>query len=344
MITKKHLSLHFKINDFNMKKVIGIGNALTDILVSIGNDAFLEKFSMPRGSMQLVDVELSTRILQATEGMERALVSGGSAANSIHGLASLGIETGFVGKVGKDKWGNFFESDMKNRGIKTNLFKSESESGRAVALISPDSERTFATFLGAAIELDAKEITPDIFDGYDYLHIEGYLVQNQNLIETALKTAKEKGLIVSLDMASFNVVEQNRHFLLDMADKYVDILFANEEEAKAFANVKNDEKALEIMNCYCELAILKRGSKGSIIGFNGTKTVIDINPVKSIDTTGAGDLYAAGFLYGHANSLPLQKCGLIGSLTSEYVIQVIGPKIPDEKWIEVKQKIKVIAG
>ena len=325
-----------------MKKVIGIGNALTDILISIENDTFLEKFAMPRGSMQLVNVDISTKILRATEGMERALVSGGSAANSIHGLASLGIETGFVGKVGKDKWGNFFESDMKKRGINTCLFKSETESGRAVALISPDSERTFATFLGAAVELTAGDITPEIFDGYDYLHIEGYLVQNQELIETALRTAKEKGLKISLDMASFNVVEHNRHFLLDMADKYVDILFANEEEAKAFANVQNEEKAVEIMNCYCELSILKRGSRGSVISFKGNKTVIDINPVKSIDTTGAGDLYAAGFLYGLINSLPLEKCGQIGSLTSANVIQVIGPKISDDKWTEIKQKIEAI--
>ena len=323
-----------------MKKVIGIGNALTDILISINNDAFLEKFSMPKGSMQLVDVDVSTRILQATEGLERSLVSGGSAANSIHGLASLGIETGFVGKIGKDRWGSFFESDMKNRGIKTRLFKSDTESGRAVALISPDSERTFATFLGAAVELTANDLTHEIFEGYDYLHIEGYLVQNQELIETALKMAKEKGLKISLDMASFNVVEQNRHFLLDMADKYVDILFANEEEAKAFANVRNEEKAIEIMNCYCELAILKRGSKGSVVSFKGNKTVIEIEPVKSIDTTGAGDLYAAGFLYGMINSLPLEKCGQIGSLTSANVIQVIGPKISDDKWTEIKQKIQ----
>ena len=325
-----------------MKKVLSIGNALTDILIRLENDSFLDKFSLPKGSMQLVDVDFSTRILDATEGIERSLVSGGSASNTIHGLAALGVETGFVGKVGNDKWGEFFESDMKNRGIKTHLFRGINESGRCVALISPDSERTMATYLGAAIELTANDIKPEIYEGYDYFHIEGYLVQNRELIESALKMAKTKGLKVSLDLASYNVVEENRDFLLDMTKKYVDILFANEDEAKAFSKEQENEKAIDFMSNYCLISVLKTGASGSVIAYNGQKIKIGINPVKSIDTTGAGDLYASGFIYGLINDLPLEKCGKIGSLTAANVIQVIGPKISEKQWIDIKQNIKII--
>jgi sugar/nucleoside kinase (ribokinase family) len=322
-----------------MKKVLGIGNALTDILIRIENDNFLTEFSLPKGSMQLIDANLSTRILAKAEGMERSLVSGGSAANTINGLAALGIDTGFIGKIGKDNWGEFFEDDMKKHGIKPKLFKSNTESGRCVALISNDSERTMATYLGAAVELTANDIAPDIYDGYDIFHIEGYLVQNKELIETALKIAKDKGLTVSLDLASYNVVEENREFLLDMTKKYVDILFANEEEAKAFSKEQDYHKALDFMSNYCNISILKKGAGGSMISCNGDKTNIDIKPVKSIDTTGAGDLYASGFLYGYINSLSIEKCGQIGSLVAANVIQVIGTKLTEQQWFNINPLI-----
>ena len=322
-----------------MKKVLGIGNALTDILIRLENESFLDRFALPKGSMQLIDVELSTKILNAAEKIERSLVSGGSAANTIHGLAALGVETGFIGKVGNDKWGDFFESDMKKRGINTQLFRGINESGRCVALISPDSERTMATYLGAAIELTASDISPEMYDGYDFFHIEGYLVQNRELIESALKMAKAKSLTVSLDLASYNVVDENRDFLLDMTKKYVDILFANEEEAKSFSKEQNFDKALDFMSKYCALSILKKGAEGSSVATNGQVINISIDKVKSIDTTGAGDLYASGFLFGLANSLPIEKCGQIGSLTAASVIQVIGTKISEKQWVKIREKI-----
>jgi len=325
-----------------MKKVLGIGNALTDILIRLQDDGFLKKFSLPKGSMQLVDSILSEQISNAIEKIERSLVSGGSASNTIHGLAALGVETGFIGKVGKDRLGDFFEFDMKNRGITPLLLRGNSDSGRCISLISTDSERTMATYLGAAVELTADDISQNLYEGYDYFHIEGYLVQNRELIEAALKMAKETGLLVSLDLASYNVVEDNRDFLLEMTKKYVDILFANEEEAKTFTKEKKHENALEFMSEFCNISILKEGSKGSLISCNGEKTKISIDPVKSIDTTGAGDLYASGFLYGLINSLSIEKCGQIASLTAANVIQTIGSKISEEQWIAIKQKIEEI--
>ena len=173
-----------------MGKVLGIGNALVDIMTKLESDELLNDFSLPKGSMQLVDNESVKKVMSGTEHLEKKISSGGSAANTIHGLAKLNIETGFMGKVGNDEFGQFFENDLKESGISPKLYKSKNNSGHAVALISPHSERTFATFLGAAVELSAEDLSSSHFKDFDYFHIEGYLVQNHDLIEKALKLAK----------------------------------------------------------------------------------------------------------------------------------------------------------
>jgi sugar/nucleoside kinase (ribokinase family) len=321
-----------------MSKVIGMGNALVDILTRLEDDTILADLNYPKGSMQLVDVTEVGKVLLATRDFPRNEASGGSAANTIHGLASLGVETGFFGKVGKDKWGEFFRSDLEKKSIKPYLLESDSESGRAFALISPDSERTFATFLGAAIELTHHEIPDNLFDDYSILHIEGYLVQNRELIRHALELAKSKGLKVSLDLASFNVVEDNLEFLHEMVEKYVDILFANEEEAKAFTGLE-EEDALHKISDNCDLAVLKLGKKGSIIKHHDQVVKISSIEIESLDTTGAGDLYASGFLYGMIHELSIEQCGKIGSLLAGKVIEVIGPKMDEATWNEIKKQV-----
>ena len=328
-------------NIYNMAKVLGMGNALVDILTRLISDETLKMFNLPKGSMQLVDFEFSNKVNKGTDHLEKQIASGGSAANTIHGLAKMGIETGFIGKVGEDEMGAFFHDDMLNSNIKPQLLKSSTPSGKAMALISPDSERTFATYLGAAIELSPEDILTDHFDGYDYFHIEGYLVQNHALIEKAVKLAKEKKLKVALDMASYNVVEENLGFLNIILEKYVDIVFANEEEAKSFTG-REPEETLDKFAELCEIAVVKTGKNGSLIK-KGTEMYkvgsIEANP---IDTTGAGDLYASGFIYGLINDYSLDKCGEIGSIIAGKTIEVIGPKMNDLKWKEVKSLIEKI--
>lgn len=318
-----------------------MGNALVDILTRLENDIILSDLNYPKGSMQLVDIDEVGKVLLATKDFPRNQASGGSAANTIHGLANLGIETAFFGKVGKDEWGDFFRADLEKRNIIPLLLDSPSESGRAFALISPDSERTFATFLGAAVELAPQEVPDNIFDGYSMLHIEGYLVQNRELIRHALQLAKSKGLKVSLDLASFNVVEDNLEFLHEMVENYVDVLFANEEEAKAFTGLE-EEEALHEISHYCDLTVLKLGKRGSVIKLHDEVVRVSSIEVESMDTTGAGDLYASGFLYGMLHDLPIQKCGKIGSLLAGKVIEVIGPKIDDTVWKEIKMQVKAL--
>lgn len=323
-------------------KVLGLGNALVDIMTELTDESLLQEFNLPKGSMQLVDKTKSAQVVEGTKHLKTSLAAGGSAANTINGLAKLGASCGFIGKIGKDETGAFFVSDMKNSGISPMLIQSETESGKAVALVSPDSERTFATFLGAAVELSDTDLKADDFAGYHYLHIEGYLVQNHALIERALQLAKEAGLKVSLDLASYNVVEDNLEFLQEMSRKYVDILFANEDEARAFTGESDPEKALDKIAETVNLAIVKVGSKGSFVKQNNTKYQVGVIEATSRDTTGAGDLYAGGFLFGLVNNLGLDKAGELGALLSGNVIEVIGAKMDEARWDKIREQAAAI--
>jgi len=324
-----------------MAGVIGIGNALTDIMTMLPNNDVIQTLGYPKGSMQLVDRNASQKVLDVIKNIPQAITSGGSAANTIHGLAKLGIETAFIGKVGKDEFGNFFSTDLKNSGIKPILLNSETASGRAIALVTPDSERTFAVYLGSAVELIANDIKQEYFSGYSYFHIEGYLLQNHELMIKATSEAKKAGLKVSLDLASFNVVEENRDFLHDFVKKYVDIVFANEEEAKSYTGL-NPLEALHTIAEECEIAIVKIGKEGSYVKHNGKVYTISSIKANSIDTTGAGDLYASGFLYGLLKNLSFEKAGKIGSLLSGNVIETIGAKMTSEKWKSLIEEVKKI--
>jgi sugar/nucleoside kinase (ribokinase family) len=324
-----------------MAKVLGMGNALVDIMTKLESDDTLKQFNLPKGSMQLVDFEFSSKVNEGTNHLEKQIASGGSAANTIHGLAKLGIETGFIGKVGEDEFGRFFHDDMVESTITPLLLKSTTPTGKAMALISQDSERTFATYLGAAVELSPEDIIKEQFEGYDIFHIEGYLVQNHKLIKRAVKLAKEKGLTVTLDMASYNVVEENLEFLNEILVKYVDIVFANEEEAKSFTG-KEPEEALFQFSELCDIAVVKTGKSGSLVKQGITDHKVTAINVESIDTTGAGDLYASGFIYGMIKGYSLEKCGKLGSVLAGKTIEMIGPKMDETKWNEVKSMIHQI--
>jgi len=321
-----------------MKKILGIGNALVDVMTQIDNDIVLKEFSLPKGSMQLVDDIKSAEVKAGTEKFKRSLASGGSAANTIHGLGMLGLKTGFIGSVGKDETGDFFEKDMKSAGVDTVLFRRESVTGTAVALISHDSERTFATHLGAATELHETELNPDYFKGYNILYLEGYLIFNKSLVETACKIAKSQKMKVALDLASYNVVEAKYQDIKDIVESYVDIIFANEMEAKAYTG-KDPDEALKILSEFCEIAVVKTGSEGSLIKRGEEVLKVGTIKVKLKDTTGAGDLYASGFLYGYANGYSLEKCGLFGSVLAGNVIELIGAKMNGRRWSKIRKKI-----
>ena len=325
-----------------MDKILGLGNALVDVLAPLKDDTLLEELKLPKGSMQLIDDAKLEEINSKFKEMDTYLATGGSAANAIRGLARLGAGTGFIGKVGNDRYGDFFRENLGKNGIEDRLLTSDLPSGVASTFISPCGERTFGTYLGAAASLKAEDLTLDMFKGYSYLFIEGYLVQDHKMILRAIELAKEAGLQICLDLASYNIVQEDLEFFTLLINKYVDIVFANEEEAKAFT-LKETNEALELIGKKCSIAIVKAGAKGSYIRKGTEEIKVEALPVKEVkDTTGAGDYFAAGFLYGLTCGYSLEKCAKIGSLLSGNVIQVIGTTIPSAKWDEIKLNINEI--
>ena len=327
-----------------MKSILGIGNALTDILAVLPDDTLLEKFHLPVGSMQHVDEDAGNKIWQELKPMGVEYVPGGSAANTLAGTAIFGMPCGFIGKVGDDELGSLFKSGQESVGIKPTLLKGTSASGRAMVFVTaPNSERTFAVYLGAALELVPSDLKPEFFEGYDYFHIEGYLVQNHDLVRRAVELAKAAGSIISIDLASYNVVESNDAFLHDIIENYVDIVFANETEAKAFTG-KEPHEALDEIARICNIAVVKLGPDGSLVKSGESVAKIEPCPAKCIDATGAGDLYAAGFLYAHSLGMPIDICGKVGSIISSKVVEVVGSRVDMPRWVEAKKLIREIMG
>ncbi len=313
------------------ESVLGIGNALVDILTRIDNDNILNELGLPKGSMQLVDDTFSAKVAKALEKFDSSMAPGGSAANTIHGLAKCGVKTGYICYTGNDQIGRFFESAMREVGVQPIVFHSDTmPSGVSQAVISPDGERTFATNLGAAVLLNESLVTSELFKDWDYFYMEGYLIANRPMFKKAIELARQSGCKVALDLASYNVVEDNRDFLMELLPK-IDIVFANEEEAKALTHSTPDE-ALEFIAKNCEIAVVKVGSKGSFIKRGGEKVQVGVHKVNVVDTTGAGDMYAAGFLAGLINGYDLKKCGELGTCLAGNVIQNLGAKLTEEQW------------
>lgn len=325
-----------------MKSIIGIGNALTDILVVLPDDELLKRFHLPVGSMQLVDEETGAKIWQVLKDLDVQYVPGGCAANTISGTSIFGMPSGFIGKVGDDELGKLFKSGQEVNGIKPNLLLGKAASGRAMVFITPpNSERTFADYLGAALELSPDDLKEEFFVGYDYLHIEGYLVQNQDLVRRAVEIGSKLGMTISIDLASYNVVESNNAFLHDIVSHYINIVFANETEAKAFTKLSPDLAINDIARM-CDVAVVKLGKDGSLVQSGAESYRIKARDAKTIDVTGAGDLYAAGFLYAHSYGMPLKVCGEVGSIISSKVVEVIGPKVDVPRWRDAKTLIKAL--
>ncbi len=319
-----------------MVTVLGMGNALVDKMIQIESDQLLRRLGLPKGSMQLVDANKSAAIREACKDRPTIQVAGGSASNTIFGLASLGANTAFIGKIGDDEVGHFFRSDIEAAGIKPLLSFGSQPSGLAAALVSPDSERTFGTYLGSAVELSADDLTPELFMGYTYFHIEGYLVQNHDLMRRAIALARQAGCLISIDLASFNVVADNLEFLKEIMAEKLHVIFANEEEAKAFTGLEPEDAISEIAKM-ADIAVVKIGSRGALVKSGHKQVHVPALRVRPIDTTGAGDLFASGFLYGIGTQQSLKEAAELGTKLAAAVIGVIGARPEAAFWEQVKR-------
>ena len=242
--------------------------------------------------------------------------------------------------IGNDNYGNFFEDTCTKKGIGTTLIRRhDMQTGVATTFISPDGERTFATYLGAASAMQDNDLDIGMMFGSRYILIEGFLVQDKKLMSKAAEIAERDGLRISLDMASYNIVENERDFFREFIRDHVDIVFANESEAKAFTRMEPRE-ALDELARHCSIAVVKIGKDGSMLKSGDEYHFIEAWPADTIDATGAGDTYAAGFLYAHSLGMPLKVCGEVGSIIAAKVVEVIGTKIDIPRWKAAKQEIR----
>ncbi|MCF7855499.1 MAG: adenosine kinase, partial [Candidatus Pacebacteria bacterium] len=273
-------------------------------------------------------------------------VPGGSAANTVTGIAKLGLKAGLLTKVGDDESGTYYREALAAAGVDEHAFKLSADiaTGACVALVTPDSERTMRTFLGASATMTPEDVSPEDFEPYAYAHIEGYLLFNVALIQKVLVSATAAGCQVVLDLAAPEVVKANLEVLPSLLDEYVDVVLANEDEAAAFSDTRDERAALDALGSHCGVAVVKLGARGALIKRGGEDVVtVPAYTVKAVDTTGAGDLWAAGFLYGLLDGLELKKAGDIGARIAAEVIKETGAVLPEEVWVRLRDDLQATA-
>ena len=318
-----------------MKRILGIGNALVDVLTKVDNEQILSELHLPKGSMQLLSTEAYAEVTRRMQALPTKLTTGGSACNTLLALSHLDAPTGMIGKIGDDENGRFFASYFAQRGISTRLLHDSRPTGVASTFITPDGQRTFGTYLGAAARLTADELQQAGFEGYDYFYIEGYLVQNHDLVLRAIELAHAAGCEVCLDLASYNIVEADLDFFRALMPS-IDIVFANEQEAQALTGLEA-RAALDALAATCHIAVVKIGKHG-VWACHGTEVAHcqarDVPVV--VDTTAAGDYFAAGFMHALAAGEPLATCIARGSLLAGHIIEVVGTELPDATWQQLR--------
>lgn len=319
-----------------MKKVLGVGAALVDLLTNV-DDAWIASSGSPKGDMTMVDFAKLESLLAIAPKTER--VPGGSAANTIVGLSKLGGKAAFLSKIKNDELGNLYKAHLESAGVEPILKESDVATGCVLSAVTPDAQRTMYSFLGASNTLCNADITADLFEGVDLVYLEGYRAFDAETFRTIVNMAKDRGIKVALDFGSFGVVNVCRALFDELfAAKKIDMIFANEDEAKAYTG-KEPLEALAELSRHCEVAIVKIGKKGAYISENGVVTTVAAGTAKAIDTTGAGDLWAAGYLYGYLNGFDAARSGKLASSVADEVVQVQGAMIPAEGWERIKKTL-----
>jgi sugar/nucleoside kinase (ribokinase family) len=309
--------------------VVGVGNALVDVLTHAGEE-FLRRQGLVKGTMQLVD-ETRARDLYAAMG-SGIEVSGGSAANTIVGVAGFGGRAHYVGKVRNDQLGEVFSHDLRSVGVgyTTPVATDGPSTGRCLIVVTPDAQRTMSTYLGASSRLGPADVDKRLIERAQIVYLEGYLFDPPDAQEAflvAADVAHAAGRKVALTLSDPFCVDRHREAFRDLVERHVDILFANEAEICALYEVGDFEGAVARVRGQCEVAALTRSERGSVIIAGDRTHVIEAERVSTVvDTTGAGDLYAAGFMVGLSRGRPLPTCGRLGALAAAEVISHVGAR------------------
>jgi len=309
--------------------VLGIGNAIVDVIAQ-ADDAFLIRHDVPKGTMSLIDADRAEVLYQAMgPGIE---MSGGSAGNTVAGIAALGGRGAYVGKVRDDWLGKVFAHDIRAAGVafETEMAKDGPPTARSLILVTPDAERSMNTYLGACVELGPDDVEPEAVARSAITYLEGYLWDPEGgkaAFRKATRLAHEAGRRVALSLSDPFCVERYRDEFRAFVSDGVDILFANEEEIRSLYQARTFDAALQSLRGHCEIAVLTRGVHGSVVVAGDEVHVIDAEPVERVvDTTGAGDLFAAGFLFGFTNGRTLADSARIGSLAAAEIISHYGAR------------------
>lgn len=328
-------------------KLIGVGSPVVDSLAHV-SESFIESIPGAKGGMELVDGHALAQMLATISVDNNQLVeaAGGSAGNTAMGVAELGLPVTFLGKLGNETAADFYRERFGLIGGDTSRFKIGNQANaRCLSMVTPDSQRTMRTDLGAAATLDASEVSTADFVGCAHAHIEGYLLFNPALMDQVLRCAREANCTISLDLASFEVVKAAGADLVKILTEYVDIVFANEDEAAAFfgEGAADYETMARDLGRICRTAVVKMGADGAWICHGGVCERVHANRVeKVLDTTGAGDLWAAGFLYGWLEGKSPLYCGKLASLVGAEVVQINGTAIPAARWDAIRDYARTL--
>jgi len=310
--------------------VFGVGNAIMDLQVGC-NDAFLDVNGIDKGIMTLTEPKRQQAILNALAGHSINYCSGGSAANTIVGIADMGGKAAYAGKTGSDEFGRQYLSEMRELGIAIEVPASEGVSGTCVVLITPDAQRTMLTDLGVSATLDAADIAGAEIAKAKYIYVEGYLFAGPSTKAAAMKAielAVENNVKVALTVSDPFLINICRDEFQDLIEGPVDLLFCNEEEAKALTGLDDVVECAREIHRHCSNVALTLGKNGSIIMHENEVIAIEGVTVDAVDTTGAGDMYAAGVLYGITNGLTWKEAGHLGSHAAARIVSQLGARLP----------------
>ncbi|MDR1191955.1 MAG: adenosine kinase [Verrucomicrobiales bacterium] len=324
--------------------LIGVGAPIVDSVAQVSEE-FLATVGGARGGMELIDAPAMSALL-ARLPAPPVEASGGSAGNTIQCAARLGLKTAFLGKLGGDAAADFFRENFRRVGVDVSRCKTAARpNARCLSLVTPDSQRTMRTNLGASLTLSPADITAGDFAGCRHAHLEGYLLFNRDLARHLLECARRAGCTVSIDLGSHEVVAANRALLPDLLREHATLLIANEDEAAVLTGLDQSdaEQTAQTLGRLCRVAVLNLGRHGSLIAADGELHRIPANLVANpVDTTGAGDSWLAGFLYGWLNGKPLTVSGRCGAVLGAAIVQQVGAQIPAARWPELRRQIAAL--
>ena len=324
--------------------VFGIGNPLIDYLVQI-DDTDLNQLQLQKGGMHLIDAPKASLLRELVKGKPLKKACGDSTANTLAAMACLGSKTIFLGKAGNDDDGLFYENNLIAEEVHPLIPRSTIATGSCTSFISNDGERTLATYLGACLLLEPKDLDLDNLKASKCLHLTGYSLEEENLKNTsllALDTAKKNGILVSLDLADSALIERIKPELKNIMVLYASVVFANEKEASSITGSSDSKEAAQILGSMVKTAVVKVGDKGSFVCHNGEVIHIPAFEVKAIDSTGAGDCYNAGFLHGILHGYSVQQSAMLGSFVAAKVVSQIGARLTDEAKQDIRKKAEDI--